>query len=469
MLAREVTAPALSTAACRLLGCRYPIVLAGMGGVSRSELVSAVTAAGGFGFLGMVREAPALMRREIERVRSAGHSNFGVNIIPAATDADLLGRQIDTCIELEVPVVGLFWDVDARAISRLREAGIRVVHQVGSPAAAKEAVAAGAELIIAQGVEAGGHVWGERPLWQLLPEIVASVKVPVLAAGGLGSGADLLTALALGGDGIVLGTAFMATVEAFAHDAHKQRLVAAGAGDTVLTTAFHINWPAGAKVRVLNGPVTRGECGDPMASEPTIIGDEEGRPIYLFSTDSPLRSMTGTFEDMALYAGEGVGAIEDIVPAGERLRRILGEAQDLLGALPQGDVPDTSRASQVCYVGEMSGAYMGFLEDAELAAILGGLRNTLRHLIGTAPSVMRGRLAAWVVAIDQALRRLPNATPAEVSVAELPALAPKIAQDGIRNLVVGLAAFLRDYAAGRALAKNPDRMVSSSEGSARVE
>ncbi len=459
---------ALRTKACRLLGCRFPVVLAGMGGVARSELVSAVTAAGGFGFLGMVREPPALMIREIEAVRRAGHTKFGVNIIPAATDADLLQRQVDTCIALDVPVVALFWDVDAGTIGRLREAGIVVIHQVGSPDAAEQAVAAGAEIIIAQGVEAGGHVWGERPLRQLLPEIVAAVDAPVLAAGGLGSGADLLTTLALGGQGIVLGTAFMATTEAFAHDAHKQRLVAAQAGDTVLTTAFHINWPAGARVRVLDGPVTRGQRGDPFGGERVVIGDEEGRPIYRFSTDSPLRSMTGSFDEMALYAGMGVGAIEAIIPAGDRLRSIVDEAEALLGAMPAPNA-ETSSASPVCYMGELGGAYMGFLEDAELAGILVALRNRLRGLIGTALPADRGRLAAWAVTLDRAIRGLPHdVPPAETT--DLATLAPKIAQDGLRQIVIGLAAFLRDYAAtDLALAKNPERIVSSSAGSARVE
>ena len=461
----------LSTRACRLLECEMPVLLAGMGGVARSELVSAVTAAGGFGFLGMVREPPDVMIREIKSVRRAGHSNFGVNIIPAATDADLLTRQVDTCIDLDVPVVCLFWDVDVATIGRLREAGIRVVHQVGSPQAAAIAVSAGAELIIGQGVEAGGHVWGERPLWKLLPEVVAAVDVPVLAAGGLGSGADLVAALALGGDGIVLGTAFMATTEAFAHEVHKERLVAAQSGDTVLTTAFHINWPAGAKVRVLDGPVTRGERGDPFAGQRVVIGDEEGRPIYLFSTDSPLRSMTGTFADMALYAGAGVGAITAIVPAGERLHAIVSEAEALLDALPRVDGDHAASASPVCYVGEVGGTYMGLLEDAELANIFLGLRNRLRRLIETTTPAHRGVLAAWTVALDRASSGLARGVdPTEMPVPDLAALAPKIAQDGLRQMVIGLAAFLRDYeVSDLALAKKPDRIVSSSDGSARVE
>ncbi|MGH8815711.1 MAG: nitronate monooxygenase, partial [Achromobacter pestifer] len=146
--------------ACDLLGSTLPIVLAGMGGVARSELVAAVTAAGGFGFLGMVREPPELIRGEVARLRRGGHQRFGVNIIPAATDAALLEQQVATCIALAVPVVGTFWTLDEQVTRRLREAGITVVHQVGSLDEAVAAAQAGVDIIIAQGCEAGGHVRG---------------------------------------------------------------------------------------------------------------------------------------------------------------------------------------------------------------------------------------------------------------------------------------------------------------------
>lgn len=319
----------LRTEACDLLGCEHPVILAGMGGVARSELVVAVTRAGGFGFLGMVREPPSLIRREVEAVRKATSKRFGVNLIPAATDPDLLEQQLVTCIDLEVPAITLFWDVVPDIVGRLRDAGAVVVCQVGSVAEAVEAEQAGAQILIAQGVEAGGHVRETTPLWSLLPEVVASCQVPVLAAGGLVDGRDLVAALQAGAQGVVIGTAFLASPEAFAHDYHKQRIVQATAEDTILTDMFHINWPIGAPVRVLRNSATRGERGDPFAST-EIIGDEEGRPIYLFSTDSPLHSMTGDFEAMALYAGLGVGRIDSILPAGERVAAIVDEASRLL-------------------------------------------------------------------------------------------------------------------------------------------
>lgn len=369
----------LPSPVCDLLGCREPIVLAGMGGVSRSELVAAVSAAGGFGFLGMVREDPSLIVAEVEALRRHGLERFGVNIIPAATDADLLEAQVAACIALQVPVVGTFWDLDARLVERLRRAGIVVVHQVGSLEEAIAAERAGVQIIIAQGREAGGHVRGTAPLRDLLPSVATSVRVPVLAAGGLATGSDLVTALALGAEGVVLGTVMIATHESFAHSYHKQRLLAAEAGDTVLTTDFHINWPPGAPVRVLHSAVTSGARGNPRDAERTDIGEENGRPIVLFSTDSPLRSMTGDFESMALYAGAGVGQVTEITGAGDRLRTILAEAQATL-AIGLVDGPAES-SSAVCYAGELTGAYMGHFSDSELAEELGGLEDDLRRAL----------------------------------------------------------------------------------------
>src|SRR5207302_1743049 len=114
--------PRLHTRVCDLLGCDLPVVLAGMGGVSRSELVIAVTRAGGFGFLGMVRESPGLIRSEVEKVRAATAREFGVNLIPAATKPDLLEAELAAVLELRVPVVALFWDVSTEIIRRLRDA-----------------------------------------------------------------------------------------------------------------------------------------------------------------------------------------------------------------------------------------------------------------------------------------------------------------------------------------------------------
>lgn len=450
--------------ACDLLGSRIPLVLAGMGGVARAELVSAVTASGGFGFLGMVREPPELIQREVERLRQSGHRHFGVNIIPAATDPALLERQVATCIELAVPVVGTFWDLDGHVTRRLRDAGIMVVHQVGSVDEAIEAERAGVEIVIAQGREAGGHVRGVRPLRDLLPEVCAAINIPVLAAGGMATGGDLVTAMALGAAGIVLGTALMATEESFAHPYHKQRLLAADAADTVLTSSFHINWPPNAPVRVLKSDVTSGARGDPHAPERTVIGDEEGRPIYLFSTDSPLRSMTGDFESMALYAGTGIGRIHDIGSAAARLQTILVQAAELLAVDPAdtGD-QDVEVSSSVCYAGEMNGAYMGEADLADdlwllAAQMQAALRAALAQGVDPAAASQppfaadAAALASWSLQVRQLAEGEGAATAHPIVPGKLPpralllqglgALVPRITRPGLRDRLARLRLFL---------------------------
>src|SRR5690554_2255197 len=160
-------------AVTRLLECRHPILLAGMGGVARHELAAAVAHAGGFGCLGMVREPPRLIEQEVRAFRAASDAVYGVNLIPAATPKALLEEQVRVCLTLGVPVIVLFWDVDAVLIRRLKEEGLRVLHQVGSAAEAEAAINAGADALIAQGVEAGGHVRGKQPVETLVARLAA--------------------------------------------------------------------------------------------------------------------------------------------------------------------------------------------------------------------------------------------------------------------------------------------------------
>lgn len=414
-------AAALHTPICDLLGCSYPVVLAGMGGVARSELVAAVGAAGGFGLLGMVREPVALIRAEVEAVRRAGDVPFGVNLIPAATPPGLLNDQVVACIELRVPVVCLFWDLQAGLVSRLHDAGILVVCQVGSIDDAIEAEQAGADVLIVQGVEAGGHVRGLIPLEQLLPDVAGATGLPLLAAGGIADGAGLSSAMSLGAQGAVIGTAFAASTESFAHDYHKQRLVAGRAHDTVLTDAFHINWPRRARVRVLANSVTSGTRGDPDGGQRTVIGEEEGRPIYLFSTDSPLRSMTGDYEAMALYAGRGVDRIDRLMPAGECLRLIVSQAAALMssGAAPVQATP--APASAPCLLHELDPGQFGQLDRPSLLEQLGvlleaeraGARVALRTAAQIAAGPRHGLVvdiqhdeARWCAVLSRAIRTL---------------------------------------------------------------
>ena len=307
------------------LGCTLPVMLAGMGGVARHALAAAVSNAGGFGVLGMVREPISRIRAEVTALREQCSAPFAVNLIPAATGRRLLMDQIATCLALDIRSFVFFWDVDTHLVSFLKKEGRQVIHQVGHQRDADLALAAGADVLIVQGHEAGGHVRGTTATLALLPQIVANCDVPVVAAGGIASGQALLAALALGAQGVSLGSAFLATHEANAHPHHKERVVQAQADMTLYTRRFTRNWHEPAPVRVLANAVTQGAFDD--ANADTVIGTQDGQPVYLFSTDSPLADATGRVDDMALYCGQSCGQIHGLCSAAERIAQIIEEAR----------------------------------------------------------------------------------------------------------------------------------------------
>ena len=323
--------PRLHTPICDLLGCYVPILSAGMGGVARSELVAAVSAAGEFGILGMVREEPDLIAQEIDAVRARTIRPFSVSLIPAATDPALLDAELGVCFDRAVSAMCFFWDVVPAAVARAKAAGCLVLHQVGSLKAAVAAEAAGADVLIVQGVEAGGHVHGTVAALILVEQVARAVAIPIIASGGFATGASLIAALALGAQGIHCGTAFLATVQSFAHDDHKARIVAAMAEDTVFTDAFALNWPPHAPVRVLRNSVTDALGPAPMGHNAhllprEVIAQDAGRALLKFSTDSPLRTTTGDVEALANYAGQSVALIDNLPTAAERLAAMMTQA-----------------------------------------------------------------------------------------------------------------------------------------------
>ncbi|MFZ1467589.1 MAG: nitronate monooxygenase [Paracoccaceae bacterium] len=333
-----MTEPRLHTPVCDTLGCEVPIMLAGMGGVGRSELVAAVAQAGGYGILGMVRETPELIAQEIDAVRARTDRPFAVNLIPAATDPTLFDAELGTCLDRAVPAMSYFWDVVPSAVARAKAAGCLVLHQVGSLAAAQAAEAAGADVLIVQGVEAGGHVHGTAAALVLVEQVTRAVNLPIFASGGFGTGASLIAAMALGAQGIHCGTAFLATKESFAHDDHKARILKATAEDTVYTDAYALNWPPNSPVRVIRNSVIDALNGNLTGHHPDrlpreVIAAEDGRPLWKYSTDSPLRTTTGNLEAMAAYSGQGASLIDTIPTAAGRIAEILAQAQAALAHL----------------------------------------------------------------------------------------------------------------------------------------
>ena len=218
----------MKTDLCQMLGIEHPIIAAPMGpDLTGPDLVAAVSNAGGLGILQAQFCSPPVFRQEIRRVRALTAKPFGVNLLLHFPVED----QVAICLEERVPVLSLFWGDPTPYVGRAHAAGVKVFQQVGSVADARRAAAAGVDVIIAQGVEAGGHVAGEVSTLALVPRVVDAVAPrPVVAAGGIADARGVVAVLALGAQAAVLGTRFLCSAESRAHPHYKQRLLEADEG-----------------------------------------------------------------------------------------------------------------------------------------------------------------------------------------------------------------------------------------------
>jgi len=279
-----------------------------------------------------------LLRDQIRYLRTLTDKPFGVNFVLHFPHH--AGIQI--CIDERVAALSFFWGDPSEFVPAAHAAGIAVIHQVGSLEAAVRAQQAGVDVIIAQGDEAGGHVAGEVSTMVLLPRIVDAVaSTLVLAAGGIADARGLAAALCLGADGVVMGTRFIATLEANAHPVYKARLVAASEEDTVRTILFGHGWPHAPhrtlRTRFVREWVDReSETQDPRSDEPvighTVIGGAEV-PIRRFASLPPNIHATGDIESMSLLAGQSVGLVDEIRPAAEIIRETVNGAECLIREL----------------------------------------------------------------------------------------------------------------------------------------
>jgi nitronate monooxygenase len=329
-------ADVMKTPLCDLLGIKYPIIAAPMGpDLTGPDFVAAVSDAGGLGILQAQLTPPALFRQEIQRVRRLTDKPFGVNLILHFP----IEEHLAICLEERVSVISFFWGNPARFVERVHEAGSKVFHQVGSVADAKSAASAGVDAIIAQGVEAGGHIAGEVSTLALVPRVVDAVgPTPVAAAGGIADARGVVAALSLGAQAAVLGTRFLASDEARAHPAYKERLLEANENETVRTILFGFGWP-NAPHRTLRTPFVEEWLGkeargqearpdEPVIGE-TIIGGQK-MPLLRFMGFPPNIDATGDLESMDLLAGQGVGLVREIKPAGEIMRELVEEAEEII-------------------------------------------------------------------------------------------------------------------------------------------
>jgi NAD(P)H-dependent flavin oxidoreductase YrpB (nitropropane dioxygenase family) len=303
-----------------------------MGSLANPELAAAVANAGGQGMVSWNGMPPAVLADELDEARRQTHGVIGVNFLVPDLDED---REF-ICQGVEVAatranVIDFFWaDPDASLVDRAHAGGALVSWQVGSRAEAVAAADAGCDFIIAQGIEAGGHVRGQVGLQALLDQILQAVDVPVLAAGGIGSGRALAAMLAAGADGVRMGTRFVAAEEAGAHPTYVNALIAAEAEDTVYTEVFSFGWPD-APHRCLRSAVEAA-----TAFEGDILGErfsaynQMREPVHRFQSLGVTEDTTGEIEAMSLWAGESVGGVKRLQPAADIVTEVVVEAEKLL-------------------------------------------------------------------------------------------------------------------------------------------
>jgi NAD(P)H-dependent flavin oxidoreductase YrpB (nitropropane dioxygenase family) len=326
----------MKTNLCHMLGIEHPIIAAPMGpDLTGPDLVAAVSNAGGLGILQAQMCPPPLFRQEICRVRALTDRPFGVNLILHFPVED----HVAVCLEERVPVLSFFWGDPTPYVARAHAAGVKVFYQVGSVAEAQKAAAAGIDVIVAQGVEAGGHIAGEVSTLVLIPRVVDAVAPrPVVAAGGIADGRGVVAVLALGAQAAVLGTRFLASAESRAHPHYKQKLLEADEGDTVRTILFGHGWP-NAPHRALRtafveqwlGQEARGQESRPdePAVGQTVIGGQ-AMPVLRFVGMPPNDEASGDVDSMALLAGQGVGLVREVKPAGQIVRELVEEAWQII-------------------------------------------------------------------------------------------------------------------------------------------
>ena len=319
---------AITTALTRLLGITHPIILAPMGGVAGGKLAAAVSQAGGFGIIGGGYGDPkagyggkAWME---DQFHAAGNAQIGVGYI--TWSLALFPDLFDQAMERAPKAFFLSFGDEKPFASRIKAAGVTFICQIQDLDGAKRALDAGADIIVAQGTEAGGHGKSGRTTLTLTPAVVdIAGAVPVVAAGGLSDGRGLAAALMLGASGILVGTRFWATPEALGSDAAKRLLTEARGDDTLRTRVFDIvrelDWPESYSGRAISNDFSRRWHGHESELERNLSREAE---TYWTA------ARAGDTSKSVVFAGEGLDLIHDIKPAGDIVRSIAADAERLL-------------------------------------------------------------------------------------------------------------------------------------------
>jgi enoyl-[acyl-carrier protein] reductase II len=331
--------PALRTVLCDLLGIEVPIVQAGMGFVARGELCAAVSEAGGLGMIGSASLTADELRAEIRKVQARTDRPFGVDILFATRDAPAadvatgaLTEDVATFVEVvfeeRVPVLASGLGDPGPVVPRAHEAGMVVIALVGNTRNARRVAASGADVVAAQGYDGGGHT-GSVGTLALVPAVVDAVRVPVIAAGGIGDGRGLVGALGLGAVGAWMGTRFVASLEAHGHEKYKQRITDIDDEGTIRTRCF-----SGKPARMIRNRTTEAWEAPELQAKIERFPRQFGVMQRWLGYDPYIAGrFEGEVETGALAAGQSSAVIREVLPAGEIVRRIVAEAEAALARL----------------------------------------------------------------------------------------------------------------------------------------
>jgi NAD(P)H-dependent flavin oxidoreductase YrpB (nitropropane dioxygenase family) len=319
-----------------LLGVELPLIQAPVGSATSVELTAAVSEAGALGTLAVSWRGERQMRQMLGRLRASTDRPWAVNLV-LEWDQHV---RLEACLEEGARIVSFFWGDPQPYIADVHAAGGVVLHTVGDVEEARRAVDAGADAIIAQGWEAGGHVRGKVATMALVPAVVDAVgdAVPVLAAGGIADGRGVAAALALGAGGAMLGTRFLLTHESDTHTVYRAALSQATVTDTAYSTLFDGGWPDAPHRTLRNSTVSVWEqAGCPPSGdrpgEGEAIAQRRNREIVRYSDDMPTADTEGDVEQLAMYAGQSAGLVASVDHAGLLVRRIAAEADAILAGL----------------------------------------------------------------------------------------------------------------------------------------
>ncbi len=305
----------MKTRITELFQIEYPIVQAGMVWVSGWKLAAAVSNAGALGLVGSGSMTCELLRDHIRKAQNASHKPFGVNIPLLRGDA---GDLVQTAIDEKIRIVFTSAGHPIKYIEKLKSAGCIVVHVVASVKHALKAQESGVDAVVAEGFEAGGHNGADEiATIALVPQIADALSIPVIAAGGIADGRQMLAAMVLGAEGVQMGTRFAATVESSAHDRYKQAIVDAKDRDTILTMKKI------APVRLLRSPFAL------RAQKEESLGKSKDELMELLGKGRERRGIfEGDWEEGEFEMGQSSGLVRDILPAAEVVRRTIFEFED---------------------------------------------------------------------------------------------------------------------------------------------